>query len=178
MEECASNSTAEAPRLPRRRVLDLALSLIVFLLALAGYLRTMRPTFGWGDSSELVTAAYYLGVGHSPGYPTWMLLAHPFARLPIGDVAFRVNLFTALLGAVAVAVFYLVCRCIARNRIAGFIAALTFAFIIAVAQAQIRGLDIVCGCFDVSGVSGKASWEHFALDIGLLLACVLVWRRA
>jgi len=128
MEERASNSTAEAPRLSRRRGLDLALSLIVFLLALAGYLRTMRPTFGWGDSSELVTAAYYLGVGHSPGYPTWMLLAHPFARLPIGDVALRVNLFTALLGAVAVALFYLVCRSIARNRIAGFIAALTFAF--------------------------------------------------
>jgi uncharacterized membrane protein YphA (DoxX/SURF4 family) len=65
------------------------------------------------------------------------------------------------------------------RRAAGLVfAALTFAFIIAVAQAQIRGLDIVCGCFDVSGVSGKASWEHFALDIGLLLACVLVWRRA
>ena len=65
------------------------------------------------------------------------------------------------------------------RRAAGLVlTALTVAFIIAVAQAQIRGLDIVCGCFDVSGVSGKASWEHFALDIGLLLACVLVWRRA
>jgi putative oxidoreductase len=65
------------------------------------------------------------------------------------------------------------------RRAAGLVlAALTLAFIIAVAQAQIRGLDIVCGCFDVSGVSGKASWEHFALDIGLLLACALVWRRA
>jgi uncharacterized membrane protein YphA (DoxX/SURF4 family) len=65
------------------------------------------------------------------------------------------------------------------RRAAGLVfTALTLAFIIAVAQAQIRGLDIVCGCFDVSGLSGKASWEHFALDIGLLLACVLVWRRA
>jgi len=128
MEEPARQPTVEAPRLPRRRGLDLVLSLIVFLLALAGYLRTMRPTFGWGDSSELTTAAYYLGVGHSPGYPTWMLLAHPFARLPVGEVAFRVNFFTALLGAVAIALLYLVCRTIARSRVAGFIAALTFAF--------------------------------------------------
>ena len=88
----------------------------------------MRPTFGWGDSSELITAAYYLGVGHSPGYPTWMLLAHPFSRLPIGDVAFRVNFMTALCGAVAVALLYLVYARIARSRPAGAIAALTFAF--------------------------------------------------
>jgi uncharacterized membrane protein YphA (DoxX/SURF4 family) len=65
------------------------------------------------------------------------------------------------------------------RRAAGLVfTALTLAFIAAVAQAQIRGLDIVCGCFDVSGMSGEASWQHFALDIGLLLACILVWRRA
>jgi len=119
---------AQDESFPRSRRLDAALAAAVGFVSLLAYLRTMRPTFGWGDSSELITAAYHLGVGHSPGYPTWMLLAHPFSRLPVGDVAFRVNFATALFGAIAVALLYLVYSRIARSRPAGVIAALTFAF--------------------------------------------------
>ncbi len=112
----------------RRRGIDVAVCLVLVIVALAAYLRTMRPTFGWGDSSELITAAYFLGVGHAPGYPTWMLLAYPFSHLPIGDVAFRVNFMTALFGAIAVALLYLLYIRICGSRPAAFIAALTFAF--------------------------------------------------
>lgn len=112
---------------PGRR-LDAALALSCALVALLGYLRTMRPTFGWGDSSELTTAAYHLGIGHSPGYPTWILLMHPFSRLPIGTVAFRVNLATVIAGAIAVGLLYYVFSHLAKSRPAGVIAALAFAF--------------------------------------------------
>ena len=128
MEAVTRPSAAEGKRVEKRHGLDAVLCFLLVLISLLGYLRTMRPTFGWGDSSELITAAYHLGVGHSPGYPTWMLIMHPFSRIPIGDVAFRVNFMTAFLGAVAVALLYLVYRTISGNRIAGFIAALTFAF--------------------------------------------------
>ncbi len=124
----AHTSVAFAQRPTSRRRLDAIICFSLGFIALLGYLRTMRPTFGWGDSSELITAAYHLGIGHSPGYPTWMLIAHPFSRLPMGDVAFRVNFMTALLGAVAVALLYLVYRTISGNRMAAFVAALTFAF--------------------------------------------------
>jgi hypothetical protein len=88
-----------------------ALAVAVGAIAFAGYLRTMRPSFGWGDSSELITAAYFLGIGHSPGYPTWMLLAYPFAHLPFGaSVALRVNVMNALFGAVAVGLLFLAFR--------------------------------------------------------------------
>jgi len=128
MEAATCCPAAEGRATERRRGLDAIICVGLILIALLGYLRTMRPTFGWGDSSELITAAYHLGVGHSPGYPTWMLIMHPFSRIPVGDVAFRVNFMTAFLGAVAVALLYLVYRTISGNRIAGFIAALTFAF--------------------------------------------------
>ena len=128
MERAAQTPKTDPSRPLPRRGLDLALCLSLAFISLLAYLRTMRPTFGWGDSSELITAAYHLGVGHSPGYPTWMLIMHPFSRLPIGDVAFRVNFMTALLGAVGVALLYLVYRMISGNRIAAFVAALTFAF--------------------------------------------------
>jgi hypothetical protein len=124
-----TNSSAPRARRPAvRRWLDVALCLLLFATALLAYLRTMRPTFGWGDSSELITAAYHLGVGHPPGCPTWMLIAHPFAHLPIGDVAFRVNFMNALLGALAIPLLYLVYKAISGNRTAGFVAALAFAF--------------------------------------------------
>jgi hypothetical protein len=128
MEVPVHGPDREQPRPRGKHALDIVLCLCLFLIALAAYLRTMRPTFGWGDPSELITAAYYLGVGHSPGYPTWILLAHPFSRLPIGDVAFRVNLFNALLGGLAISLLYLVYHRIAGSRIAAFVAALTFAF--------------------------------------------------
>jgi uncharacterized membrane protein YphA (DoxX/SURF4 family) len=66
------------------------------------------------------------------------------------------------------------------RRAAGLIAtAMTVAFMIAIAQAEIRGLERECGCFDVSGMSGtQASWGLFLRDIPLLLGSVLLWRRA
>ncbi|HUU54794.1 MAG TPA: MauE/DoxX family redox-associated membrane protein [Armatimonadota bacterium] len=65
------------------------------------------------------------------------------------------------------------------RRGAGLLAmALTVAFLVAIAQAEIRGLDIECGCFDVSGMSStEASWDLFLRDIPLLLGAALVWRK-
>jgi hypothetical protein len=103
---------------------------IAFAWALLGYLRTVSPTFGWGDSSELITAAYRSGIAHSPGYPTWLLLAYPFAHLPLGDPALRVNLWNAVLGAIAILLIYLLCHTISHSRPAALIAAMSFAFTI------------------------------------------------
>jgi len=65
------------------------------------------------------------------------------------------------------------------RRAAGLLAVgLSAMFMLAIAQALLRGLDIECGCFDVSGMSStKAGWDLFARDAGLLLAAGWVWRR-
>nr|XP_028586377.1 transmembrane protein 260 isoform X3 [Podarcis muralis] len=60
-----------------------------------------------GDSGELITAAYELGVAHPPGYPLFTLLAKlAIELLPFGSVAFRVNLLCAVLGAAAAPFFF------------------------------------------------------------------------
>ncbi len=66
------------------------------------------------------------------------------------------------------------------RRPAGLVAtALTVAFMIGIAQAEIRGLEIECGCFDVTGMSATtASWDLFLRDIPLLFGSALLWRRA
>jgi len=65
------------------------------------------------------------------------------------------------------------------RRAAGLLSVALFAaFMVSIAQALLRGLEIECGCFDVSGMSAsKAGWDLFARDAGLLLASALVWRR-
>lgn len=63
------------------------------------YVSTLAPAVGWYDSAEFTTAAHVLGIPHPPGYPLYVLLAHPFTYLP-GDPAWRVNLVSAVGGAV------------------------------------------------------------------------------
>jgi uncharacterized membrane protein YphA (DoxX/SURF4 family) len=67
----------------------------------------------------------------------------------------------------------------AWRRGAGLLSTLLFAaFLIAIAQAELRGLKIECGCFDVGGMSSsQAGWSLFARDIPLLLGSLLVWRK-
>lgn len=105
------------------------LSALLGLLALAVYVRTLCVSIGWGDSPELTTAAYFAGVPHPTGYPTYMLLGHLFLRLcPIGSVAYRMNLLSALSAAAAVALLFLLAFRLTRSRPAAAVAALLFAF--------------------------------------------------
>jgi hypothetical protein len=75
-------------------------------IAMLVYLFTAAPDLTWanfgGDGGELITAAVTLGVPHPPGYPTFVLLGKLFSTLPIGSVAYRFNLFSAVGMAVAV----------------------------------------------------------------------------
>ena len=60
------------------------------------YLSTICPTVYLGDSGELTTAAYCLGIPHNSGYPLYTLLGNLFCFLPLGNIAFRVNLMSTV----------------------------------------------------------------------------------
>jgi 4-amino-4-deoxy-L-arabinose transferase-like glycosyltransferase len=78
-------------------------ALLAGALALTVYVLTLAPglTFdNYGtDGGDLITAAYSLGVPHPTGYPTYTLLAWLFTRLPLGVIAYRVNLLSAFCAA-------------------------------------------------------------------------------
>jgi len=66
------------------------------------YLLTLAPGVTLEDSGELVTAAWTFGVPHPPGYPVWTLATWIWTHLfLVGNVAWRVNLLSAVCGAVA-----------------------------------------------------------------------------
>ena len=73
---------------------------IPFVAALLLYLSTLAPTISWAnhgaDGGDLITAVAVNGVPHPPGYPAYVTLGQLFARLPLGSIAYRLNLMSAV----------------------------------------------------------------------------------
>jgi hypothetical protein len=78
-------------------------------LVLLGYLLTLAPTVTFWDAGEFIAATKTLGIPHPPGTPLFVMIAHVWALVfPIGEYAFRTNLLSALLSALAAGCFFLV----------------------------------------------------------------------
>jgi len=65
-------------------------------VAFVAYLRTLMPGIAFGDWGEMQTVPHVLGVAHPTGYPTYILLAWLAELVPVGSIAFRANLLSAL----------------------------------------------------------------------------------
>jgi hypothetical protein len=130
------------------------------------YLITLAPTVMYYarptllDSAMLQTQVATLGITHPTGYPTYIMLTHLFTYLPFGDVAYRVNLASAVYGALGVLVLYYACLRFSRRVAAAAVAALAF------------------------GV-GPTYWSQAViaevytmnvLFVGLILLALLLWR--
>ncbi|HSJ54487.1 MAG TPA: DUF2723 domain-containing protein, partial [Anaerolineae bacterium] len=102
---------------------------LAFLLPLAVYLATACRTVYNLDSAEFSAAVHVLGIVRATGYPLYLLLGKAFAiLLPVGDVAFRLNVMSALCGAGTVVLLYHLARRLVGMRAAALAAALLFGF--------------------------------------------------
>ena len=110
---------------PERR--DWLIALLLGLAALAVYWRTLAPDILYGDSAEFQTLAYTLGIAHPTGYPVYLYLGRLIGSLPIGTLAFRINLLSAVGAAVTVALLYILGRFVTHNRSAALLAAAALA---------------------------------------------------
>jgi hypothetical protein len=106
---------------------DGLLAVLSSILSLALYLRTLTPGLLHGDSGEFQSLAYLLGHTHPTGYPVYLVLAKLATFLPLGDVAYRVNLFSALMAALTVAGVYLSGRLLVKYRGIALIGAMALA---------------------------------------------------
>lgn len=101
---------------------------LVGTLTFAVYVRTLAPTVMWYDMGEFATASYILGVAHNTGYPLYLLLGKLFTFLPFGDVAYRVNLMSAVFASLTVIVVYFLVFLLTHSRSSALIASLTIGF--------------------------------------------------
>ncbi|TMQ53621.1 MAG: DUF2723 domain-containing protein [Candidatus Eisenbacteria bacterium] len=79
---------------------------VAALAALWAYALTLSPTVAWvnlgEDSGDLLVASATLGIPHPTGYPLFVLLGRVASLLPLGAIAFRINLIAAIAGAASV----------------------------------------------------------------------------
>lgn len=79
---------------------------VAALAALWAYALTLSPTVAWvnlgEDSGDLLAASATLGIPHPTGYPLFVLLGRIASLLPLGAIAFRINLIAAIAGAASV----------------------------------------------------------------------------
>lgn len=97
---------------------DWAIAGGILLFWLATYVRTLAPSLLLGDSAEFQTLSYTLGMTHPTGYPVYLLLGKLFTLLPVGSIAYRVSLLSAVSGALALALSYLLVTVLTGRRLA------------------------------------------------------------
>jgi MFS family permease len=106
----------------------------VFLVALAIYIRTMLPGTSFWDTGEAQTVPPTLSIFHPTGFPAYTLVGWLWSRLPLGEVAWRMNLLSgvSIAGAAGLAVLVIGQLAEERHRVtvaaAAAIGGLAFAF--------------------------------------------------
>jgi hypothetical protein len=142
----------------------------LFVSSLALYVGTMAPGLTWrndgGDSGDLLTAAFGWGVPHPTGYPAYILGLRLFSWVvPVGDEAFRGNLFSATTAAATVPFVFLAARAV-LTRLSGAARGTWASYLFAVFGAA---------AFAVSSVfwSQATITEVYALNA--LFAAALLW---
>jgi len=123
-DQAANSTVVIAPA----RARDGLLAATVAIISLALYLATLQPDFGGPeDTPKFQFIGYVLGIPHPPGYPLYVLLSHAFVALPIGTIAYRANLFSALMAALACSLVYVIGRQLGACRWTSLCAALGLA---------------------------------------------------
>ena len=82
---------------------------LFFLILISGcfYLPTLASSMGYQDTSEFVDTSFALGISHPAGLLAYNLIAKAITFLPLGSIAFRVNLLYTLLACMTLVVIYL-----------------------------------------------------------------------
>ena len=169
--------------------MDYVLALTLAALSLLVYNVTLTPSLSYlsPDGNELATVPYVLGLAHSPGYPLYTWLGKIFTWLPVGDVAHRMNLMSAILGSFGVGGLYLIILTLLHpktsshtlRRVCSILASLLFAFSSTFwSQAVIAEVYTPSIAFVAFTLLALLHWEHtrrdrdfflFALIFGLSL---------
>jgi len=83
--------------------------ILVFFISFGVYLHTLTPSIGLHDAGDMVSAAYVLGIPHPTGYPLYCILGKCWLTIfPLGNIAYRMNLFSALCASLACLMVYFI----------------------------------------------------------------------
>lgn len=99
---------------------------LIFSILFALYAYTAPRIIALYDDANFVLSSYFLVPVYPPGYPAYVLLAHPARYIPIGTVAYRYHLFSAFFGALTCVSLWFVAKEFSKRPTIAFLAALSF----------------------------------------------------
>jgi hypothetical protein len=104
------------------------LPIFLFVAVFSFYLATLAPTVLWGDEAYFQRTAFESTLKpDGGGHWLWLRVAHLFIGLPWGDVAYRVNMLSALTGALTVVFLYAAVRALGLSLAGAMVAAISLA---------------------------------------------------
>ncbi|MCJ7625408.1 MAG: DUF2723 domain-containing protein, partial [Anaerolineaceae bacterium] len=180
------NASAKGNLSQKTTRIDWLIAILTGLFAFIVYSLTLTPSLSFlsPDGSELATIPALLGLAHMPGYPLYTWLGFLFSKIPIGDVAHRINMLSAFMGAVGVAGLYLAAIQILPKRFAWDT---TPADETMVAQPLSEVLNRGCAAlgaslfaFSITFWSQALIAEVYAVNLGMIaltLLALLHWER-
>lgn len=124
------------------------------------YVRTLLPGVSFGDWADAQLNPVRLGIMHPTGYPLYVLLGKLFSMLPVGSVAYRANLLSAVAAAAVVGMVVPIAVRLGVRWVIAFGAALCLA---------------VTGTLWQEATFAEMNGLHVLL-VALLLHRALVWR--
>ncbi|MEE9555424.1 MAG: DUF2723 domain-containing protein [candidate division Zixibacteria bacterium] len=134
-----------------------------FALSFILYLKTACPTVFVGDSGELTTAIYTLGIAHPPGYPLLTLLGKFYLMFSIGNPAYALNIFAGLCASVS----------------AGFVSLIVKKIVFTSEDSNntwILALSIISGCLWATSNALWASATAFEVySFGIMIISIIVY---
>src|SRR5215207_9397073 len=139
---------------------DRALVVGTALAAFVAYLLTLSRGVLGGDAGELQFVPPILGLTHPTGYPFQVLLHFAWSLVPIGTVAYRLNLLDALIAAGAV----------------GAVVALTRAAGAGPAASALAGLSLGLGELWWSQAVRGDKYTLNGLFLAVVLLLLLRWK--
>ena len=102
--------------------------ILVFLLPLGLYVKTLAPTYIPVDSAEFALCMHNAGICHPPGFPLYILIGKVFTDLlPVGTLIYKANLLSAIFGAGTILFVFLALKELEVKRDIAFLLAIFLA---------------------------------------------------
>src|SRR5450830_85241 len=107
----------------------LIFSILAAAIPFIFYVLTLQRKLVGGDTSWYMSELPQMGLLPPTGYPVFSLIGKLFSIIPIGPLALRLNLISAVFGSLTILFLFLAINKLTKNEYAGLIASLSFAFV-------------------------------------------------
>jgi hypothetical protein len=109
-----------------------------FLIPFIMYLLTLEHKVVGGDTTWYALQLPEMMVLVPTGYPTFSLIGKLMSMVPIGDLAYRLNLISAIFGALTILFLFLAVNKLTKNEIISVAGSLSFAFVLTFWSLSVR----------------------------------------